>query len=54
MPIDDAIPLFGGTDKDVFLEIILKNPANVENAQKEIQNLFSDYWTGNMNEDEKD
>ena len=44
MPIDDAIPLFGGTDKDVFLEIILKNPANVENAQKEIQNLFSDYY----------
>ena len=44
MPIDDAIPLFGGTDKDVFLEIILKNPTNVENAQKEIQNLFSDYY----------
>ena len=44
MPVEDAIPFFGASDGDRFLEIYLKKPEHVEEAKKKIQNLFSDYF----------
>jgi len=44
MPVEDAIPFFEVSDDDLFLEIYLKKPEQVEEAKKKIQNLFSDYF----------
>ena len=44
MSIEDAIPLFGGTKKDIFLEIFLKKPQEVEGLKEKIQNIFSDHY----------
>ena len=44
MPIEDAIPLFGGSEKDIFLEIFLKKPQDSESIKEEIQNIFSDHY----------
>jgi lipoprotein-releasing system permease protein len=44
MPVDDVISFFEASDDDLFLEIYLKKPENVEEAKEKIQNLFSDYF----------
>ncbi len=44
MSVEDAIPFFEVSDDDLFLEIYLKNPEQVDEAKKKIQNLFSDYF----------
>jgi len=44
MRIEDSIPFFGGTNKDLFLEIFLKKPEEVLLAKNKIQNLFSDFY----------
>ncbi len=44
MPIPDAFSLFDKNEKDMFLEIFLKNPENVDLIKNNIQNLFSDYF----------
>ena len=44
MRMEDSIPFFGGTNKDIFLEIFLKKPEEVLLAKNKIQNLFSDFY----------
>ena len=44
MRLEDAIPLFDVTDRDIFLEVFLKNPENVLAAKEKVQNLFTDYY----------
>ena len=44
MRLEDAIPLFDVTDRDIFLEIFLKNPENVIKTKEKVQSLFTDYY----------
>ena len=40
MPLEDTKSLFNLTNKDLLLEIFLKDPTKIENSKKEIQELF--------------
>ena len=40
MPLEDTKSLFNVTNKDLLLEIFLKDPTKIENSKKEIQELF--------------
>ena len=44
MPMLDAFSLFDKDEKDMHLEIFLKNPENVDLIKNDIQNLSSDYF----------
>jgi len=44
MRVEDAIPLFGLSENDLYLEIFLKDPTNIEIAKDKIQNHFSEYY----------
>ena len=44
MPVEDAIQFFEASEDDLFLEIYLKKPEEVEKAKIKIQNLFSNYF----------
>ena len=44
MPMLDAFSLFDKDEKDMYLEIFLKNPENVNLIKNDIQNLSSDYF----------
>ena len=44
MPVEDAIPFFEASNDELFLEVYLKKPEQVNVAKKKIQNLFSDYY----------
>lgn len=44
MPIDDAVQFFEESEDNLFLEIYLIKPENVDKTKKKIQNLFSDYF----------
>ncbi len=43
MPLEDVKYLFNRSDKDLFLEIYLKNPNDFYNSQLEIEKLFSNH-----------
>ena len=44
MPVEDAIQFFEASEDDLFLEIYLKKPEEVEKVKIKIQNLFSNYF----------
>ncbi len=43
LPLDDVLQFFEAAKEEAFLEIFLKEPENVKNVKKNIQNLFPDY-----------
>ena len=44
MHFDGASSLFELTEKDLNLELFVKNPENVENIKNEVQKIFSQYY----------
>ena len=44
MHFDGASSLFELTEKDLNLELFVKNPENVENIKNEVQKIFSEYY----------
>ena len=44
MPINDAMPFFEASEKDIFMEIYLDKPEHVDFAKKKIQDVFPNYY----------
>ena len=44
MPINDALMFFDGSNDELFLEIYLKKPQNVEVVKQSMQNYFPNYY----------
>ena len=44
IPLDNAISLFNASEKDIFLEVFLKNPEKAEEIKDQIKNLFINHY----------